>query len=450
MNASQIREPVSFGKRTEPHTVTISRNGKSSHFTISPLVFSITLCLTAMFMVGYFAATAYLMFRDDLIEASYAHNARVKHQYEDRIAALRTKLDRITSRQLLDQQAIESRVSELVERQSRLGDRGGHINTLLEKARAKGISTTAQKNHKPDTKKTDPITTGSLNTAKPVNLASLSASFSLRGSLGADEKPANPTSADVLIQPTTTIVSNFYKGTAPQMTSSFTQSLFSEITEAMIEIDAHQRTEVDGMRIAASKKAQQIAGVLSSVGVTVPGAVKKQIGGPFEPLNQSTPFDLHLEALDQSLAALDKISATAKTMPLIRPARNASVSSRFGSRVDPFNGKMAMHSGIDFRAARGTPVYAAGNGLVTHASRKGGYGKMVEIVHASGYKTRYAHLGKVLVKPGQTIKSGELIGKVGSTGRSTGPHLHYEIRKGKEAVNPIGFLKAAKKLQTLL
>jgi murein DD-endopeptidase MepM/ murein hydrolase activator NlpD len=111
---------------------------------------------------------------------------------------------------------------------------------------------------------------------------------------------------------------------------------------------------------------------------------------------------------------------------------------------------MAFHGGIDFRVSTGTPINSAGNGIVVHAGRNGGYGKMIEIDHGNGLTTRYAHLSKILVKQGRPRALGERIGKAGSTGRSTGPHLHYEVRRNGNAVDPMRFLKTAKKLKPLL
>ena len=454
MSPSRIREPVSFGKRTEPHTILITRNGKSRLFTIKPVVFSMFLGVMFMFMVGYFSATAYLVFRDDLISASYARQARVQYEYEDRIAALRAKLDRITSRQLLDQQAIEVRVRELIARQNSLGNRGERMNGLLEKARAhglKGDKGLPVPDPRPNiqTKASDPLKTGSIELPASNKVAAFAGAFSLRGSLEGEggAVKTNLLIADKANETSLQLARNIH---IPEMTSKFTEGLFGEIANSIGAIDVNQRLEIDSLRIAASNRSKKIAGVLASVGLPVSGTVKQHIGGPFIPLDQKVEFELHLEALDDSLSTLHEVTTLARSLPLHRPARKASISSHFGSRVDPFNGRMAMHAGMDFRASRGTPVHSAGNGVVVEAGRKGGYGKRVEIRHSNGYTTRYAHMSRILVKPGQKVKAGQVIGKVGSTGRSTGPHLHYEVRKYDKPVNPNSFLKAGKRLKTLL
>jgi murein DD-endopeptidase MepM/ murein hydrolase activator NlpD len=121
-------------------------------------------------------------------------------------------------------------------------------------------------------------------------------------------------------------------------------------------------------------------------------------------------------------------------------------TSGFGVRSDPFLGRAAMHTGLDFRAQMGDPVRVTANGKVVSAGWSGGYGRMVEVDHGNGLATRYGHLSEINVKLGQQVRIGEVIGEVGSTGRSTGPHLHYETRIEGEAVDPQKFLRAGVRL----
>ena len=121
----------------------------------------------------------------------------------------------------------------------------------------------------------------------------------------------------------------------------------------------------------------------------------------------------------------------------------ATFTSGFGVRSDPFRGSAAMHAGIDLAAPLGTPVYATADGFVDRAEWAGGYGNLVEIDHGKGLQTRFGHLSRILVQPGQHVTRGMLIALMGSTGRSTGSHLHYEVRIDGRAVNPVPFLQAA-------
>ncbi|MEZ5877051.1 MAG: M23 family metallopeptidase [Tepidamorphaceae bacterium] len=154
-----------------------------------------------------------------------------------------------------------------------------------------------------------------------------------------------------------------------------------------------------------------------------------------------------MEAVELTLANLSDIGRIVTRLPIRKPVGDgASISSGFGPRTDPFLGKPAMHQGLDFRASKGEEVMAAGAGTVLSAGRHGGYGNMVEIDHGQGLTSRYAHLSRIMVKAGDIVTPGQLIGKVGSTGRSTGPHLHFEVRRNGAARNPITYIRAGRKL----
>jgi murein DD-endopeptidase MepM/ murein hydrolase activator NlpD len=131
------------------------------------------------------------------------------------------------------------------------------------------------------------------------------------------------------------------------------------------------------------------------------------------------------------------------SIPGIQPISNKDlkrIASGFGYRIHPIYKTLRMHEGIDFSAPIGTPIYATGDGTVERLkSRMSGYGKVVKINHGFGYETLYAHMSKIIVRPGQKVKRGEIIGYVGNSGRSTGPHLHYEVRKNGKPINPIHF-----------
>ena len=152
------------------------------------------------------------------------------------------------------------------------------------------------------------------------------------------------------------------------------------------------------------------------------------------------------QALFQSWKKLDKINTgagdSAISIPSILPITSYAFTSAFGVRSDPFRGSAAMHAGVDLSASYGSPIYATADGVVDRAEWFGGYGNMVEIDPGKGIATRYGHMSRIAAKSGETVKRGELIGYVGSTGRSTGNHLHYEVRIDGYAVNPMPFLQS--------
>ncbi len=149
---------------------------------------------------------------------------------------------------------------------------------------------------------------------------------------------------------------------------------------------------------------------------------------------------VQLKMLDSMLtnAALKK-----EAFPVGNPVKNGRLSSKFGWRIDPFTGRRKFHHGVDLAARRGAKVVAAASGLVTWAGKRGGYGNLVEITHADGYVTRYGHSSKILVSRGEIVRRGQPIARVGSTGRSTGPHLHYEVLLNGKKVDPSKYILAS-------
>lgn len=149
---------------------------------------------------------------------------------------------------------------------------------------------------------------------------------------------------------------------------------------------------------------------------------------------QSLSFDqLRVSAIEQK----DKLAHIPSVLPI--DVKDYTVASGYGYRNDPIYGTTKFHEGLDFAAQIGTPVFATADGVVEDAGWKGGYGQCIDLSHGYNYITRYGHLSEILVEPGKTVKRGEMIGKVGSTGKSTGPHLHYEVRFKDEAQNPVNY-----------
>jgi murein DD-endopeptidase MepM/ murein hydrolase activator NlpD len=149
------------------------------------------------------------------------------------------------------------------------------------------------------------------------------------------------------------------------------------------------------------------------------------------------------EYLSDLEAKLLRKSVLKNLLPNSSPVDVAFNSSSYGWRIDPFNGNKAFHEGLDFSAESGTPIFAAADGIVTSAEQTPDYGKIVKVEHGSGLETRYAHASKLLVKAGERVKKGQVVAEVGNTGRSTGPHLHYEIRLNGNALDPRKYLNAS-------
>lgn len=163
-------------------------------------------------------------------------------------------------------------------------------------------------------------------------------------------------------------------------------------------------------------------------------------GGPLIPLSQS---EAALLRLGTTLTRLDRLERMLMALPSTLPATPVLLSSTFGVRADPFTHGAAMHAGLDIKGARGQPIYAAAGGRVVRVGPWSGYGNVVVIDHGQGIETRYGHLSGFTVRPGAVVHAGDQVARMGSTGRSTGNHLHFEVRINGRAVNPRPFLEAS-------
>ncbi len=424
-----------FGKRTQKHIIILASGDKVRHMTIRPWMAAVSVCFVSVFSIGYLAATSYLVLRDDLIGGTMARQARMQHEYEDRIAALRAQVDRVTSRQLLDQQVVEDKVEKLLQQQMALSSRHGRLGTLLDRAEESGI---AEKDVQPE--------------AAPVESQKRA---DASGGLKAIERlmgmGGNAPQQKMALAYAPQATSN-----GQEAMSDRADRLFSKVTLSLKDIEQQQKTRIDNLTAGASEATDAIMTILARTGVkldadevAVTPAVTADgdaIGGPFVEPETTEAFDNSLIGLDTALGRLESVRSQAKKLPFNNPSPASDITSTFGNRLDPFLGRLALHAGIDFRAPTGTRIVATAPGTVITAGKNGGYGNMVEIDHGNGITTRYAHLSTILVNAGDKIRTGEPIARSGSTGRSTGPHLHYEVRLNGEAVDPMRFLTAGIKL----
>ncbi|MGJ7038208.1 murein DD-endopeptidase MepM/ murein hydrolase activator NlpD [Shinella sp. BE166] len=419
-----------FGKRAKQHVVIFASGDKIRHMTIRPWMAAVTFCFAGMFTVGYLAATSYLVLRDDLIGATMARQARMQHDYEDRISALRAQVDRVTSRQLLDQQVVEEKVEKLMQQQSALSARHGKLDALLNRAESSGVEASA-----PLTEETPVIDGRRADAAGAID--------AIMGGAGA--APLKTTQLA-------------YAATSESVADR-ADRLFSKVTLSLKDLEHEQINRIQSLTAGASETADAIQTILRRTGFDVAEETAEKpatdsdlaIGGPFvEPVAFTDPFEESINDLDDALERLDSARRTARKLPFGNPSPQSSITSRFGNRTDPFLGRLALHAGIDFRARTGTEIHAAGAGTVVVAGRNGGYGNMVEIDHGDGLTTRYAHLSRVLVKVGDHVDEADPVGLSGTTGRSTGPHLHYEVRRDGKAIDPMRFLTAGMKLTTYM
>ena len=232
------------------------------------------------------------------------------------------------------------------------------------------------------------------------------------------------------------------------------ERLTAELARFRVEVDALKNTMNLGFEL--QNRARLIASLdpLSSdvwqvgVGGPEPDLSRMETAYPdsvFSAIDESIEqmlrqSELQVQSYSEVLSILEKEKEVRNSTPSVRPLKGGFLSSRFGRRMDPFIGEIVQHPGLDYRARTGSPVMSTANGVVSRAGRNGGFGLMIEVDHGNGFKTRFAHLSKILVSRGQKIERGEVIGLVGNTGHSTGSHLHYEVLFRKVHRDPLQYV----------
>lgn len=216
----------------------------------------------------------------------------------------------------------------------------------------------------------------------------------------------------------------------------------------LARIEARQLAFVERVTRYADRRAQSAESAIRRLGLNpqmMMVADEEAMGGPLEQLvtGRDGSLDPRFERMVLSLSRMASLERGLQEIPQVMPADIRSISSGFGYRRDPFNGHAAMHAGLDFRAPYGAPIHAAADGTVSFVGTKAGYGNVVEVSHGNGMITRYAHMSRFDARVGQDVTAGSVIGRIGNSGRSTGPHLHFEVRINGRAVNPRPFLETA-------
>lgn len=382
--------------------------------------------------IAVIGSASYLFFRDELFTASIKRQYQIQVAYEDRISELRRQIDRITSRQLLNQQSYEARVERLLAEHVQLYEQGARLNVLLDRAGSLGLVPRPA----PPSPVIPPNQQADLGT---MTIAPIPDDALITGSV-----PQLP----------------LHRGmSAVQRAVADPAGILTNLDDSLQARAHNQLVALAGLAMEARAESDTIADQVASLGIRLPriaqdappSSSQTGMGGPLlPPRGEADPFDLYVDDTARSLEDLQLVRAAVDDVPILAPARNARLTSRFGNRRDPFTRRTAFHAGIDYAAPRGTPIYAPADGVVTRAARRGGYGLMIELDHEHGLSTRFAHLSRMHVSVGQHVRAGDLIGRIGSTGRSTGPHLHYEVRRGTRAVDPMPYVRAGQELADLL
>ena len=389
-------------------------------FRLGPFAFWLGLGALALMAVWTVATATYFAFREDVLTRLIARQADMQFGYEDRIAELRAQVDRISSRQLLDQEQYEQKLDQMLRRQSALESRANALNGFGD--------VTSSIRPAPRTGTIGPAT-------------------------GSKPSPSNGKGA--LLVPRDRDPSLDYRANIAR--SGGVSAAMAKIEASLDRVEQRQAATLDSIEEDYALRAQRIRGVLSDLGVGGTRAANpdkaRGMGGPFVPPHapkEAGGFERQVYRISVARIQFHQLARTLHSVPLRKPVGGEiELVSSFGVRSDPFTGAPAMHTGLDIHGEVGDPVRATADGTVTAAGWSGGYGKSVDIDHGNGLSTRYAHLSAIDVQVGQSIRAGQIVGKVGSTGRSTGSHLHYETRVKGEAVDPQKFLRAGARLSEL-
>jgi murein DD-endopeptidase MepM/ murein hydrolase activator NlpD len=442
---------VTFAWRTRGAT----RTGSLSFLALGTLT-----ALGAVLSVWGVAITSYIAFKDDILAGVMNRQAAMQLAYEDRIRDLRGQVDRMTSRAMVDQNDLERRVDQVARRQAILETRQSIVTSLNESAGNVRQSANAMGMPVPVP---SPLATSPLATS-PLATSPVATSAARPQPVGDTLRLAPPQERQSRLESRAAPVQ---AAALPAAVSGGAQyalaatpskvDLMARVERSLDQVELRQQAALQTLETHTERRARRIRSVLADLGLDAgrvaspPAASTAGTGGPLIPIAAPTadasPFERQVFRLQTVIRDHDRLNRLITGIPLGRPhSGELELSSGFGARLDPFLRSWAMHSGIDFRGTTGEPAFASASGRVVHASAMGGYGLMVEIDHGNGITTRYAHLSRIEVKEGDAVRLGQRVGRVGSTGRSTGPHLHYETRINGEAVDPMRFVRAGLRL----
>lgn len=367
------------------------------------------------------ATTLYVYFHDDALAYLVAHQTEMVRSYDGQLATLENEVARLKSLKLIEQERVDHVVSDLARRQAEIEQRQNKLTDIAAKEKRRNEPSGNTSNIMPSVRPPARPDIGIMPKPSPISdRFQLRPQFDRATELRAREREALDRSRPIAAR-------------------------IASLGSALDRIETRQNQTLQQLEKSFSGRETKMREVLADLGIAAPApATALAEGGPFIPLKAGEHrFDQRMARVEETAAAISDLNRVLDFVPVRYPVpRNSDITSPFGVRTDPFLHQAALHSGIDFRGSPGEPARATAAGVVTNASYRGGYGLMVEIDHGHGLVTRYGHLSAIDVVEGQRVQAGEAIGRIGSTGRSTGPHLHYEVRVKGEPIDPQRYLHA--------
>ncbi|AWI89723.1 peptidase M23 [Methylobacterium sp. DM1] len=349
-------------------------------------------------------ASYYLVFHDEVLARFVSRQSAMQFTYEERLGTLQRALDRSAAESVAARGSVESRLATLIERQALIEKRQGLLSGFGGAAASIDMPPPAPA----------PVADTAPRVRKPFPTPGLR--------MGGEDRV--------------------------EIIGHDSAARLSRLEEALQRVAEAQSRSVAGIARQAARSAERFRDLIARTGLSPArfDAPPAGVGGPLVPLGTDA-FESALADARRQIDEETHLRRVAAALPFRQPLPgDLTFTSSFGARLDPFTRGYALHTGVDMRVETGTPVQATAAGRVTAAEYAGGYGNMVEVDHGRGLVTRYAHLSGTAVSVGQRVEAGTVVGFAGSTGRSTGSHLHYETRIDGEPVDPQRFLRAGAQL----
>lgn len=426
-SVSTSARTAGFGSRRQKsqHHIIIAKGDQVRSFAYRPKLIAFGILLLVALVGAGVAYGVHTMLQQRMeqelqqqSEGAAAVRGSLQQSYEVRIAEMSRQIDSLLSRQLVERSTIEEQIDALAARQEALNARQQLLTGLTNEAIQAGIDV--------------------LPALAPIPLPN-------PARLPPDTTAANMPVDPIVTGATTTVAALQVPagGLLSPLDGFDPATQLEAVAEALAVVEYDQFAALETIAMAVEERADTIAEGLSALGYRPASAV----GGPFV---AATADHQDVTQIAGEIQAFNDLVDYARALPLGVPVDNLNITSGYGVRRDPFLGQSAMHTGIDFGVYTGTAVHATGPGRVTFAGTNGGYGKMVEIDHGNGITTRYAHLSSISVRVGQIVERGATIARSGSTGRSTGPHLHYEITRNGRTIDPMQHIRTGPTIAALL
>lgn len=428
--------PAAIAYAFRERQIYLRAEGEVQFITLKPWVqvTGLTALLVGLFWLAF--SSINIAFKDQLLALRERGMYDARLEYDDRIAAMRNEVDRLNDQLLIDQGEYLGRVDQVKSEFDRLAERHKRLVEFFRQGMGrKPVRETAPALLEvPPPKPTEEMPADSHG-----DQSGLQTSPHAKGlnDIKLAERYAAPfRTAEEAVQPLADL-----------------RTLFGNHLETEIAL-------MDEALRGAEESAARAGKIFKGLGIDERSVVAKsdyQTGGAGGPLIAVTFGEDDKDEVAERMAkmleayeAYEKMKHEALQLPLQMPMKNIRrVTSGYGIRRDPFRHTVAMHAGVDFKSDVNSPVYATADGKVNIAGWEGAYGRMVEIIHDNGVATRYAHMSSITVAAGDRVKRGDMVGRLGNTGRSTGPHLHYETRVKGRAVDPVRFWQTSNAVQEL-